>query len=61
MAATDTDKIEYSHVKVLDDSNFTSFIKDNEVVFVEFYTTTCAHCVEFAKKYDELAKKVHAD
>lgn len=48
-------------MKVLSDSNFTSFINDNDAVFVEFYTNTCAHCVEFAKKYDELAKKVDAD
>ncbi len=61
IAAKEEEKIEYNHVKVLTDDNFTSFIKDHEVVFAEFYTTTCAHCVEFSKVYDQLAKKVYAD
>lgn len=30
-------------------------------MFAEFYTTTCAHCVEFAKTYDQIAKKVYGD
>lgn len=59
--AGDDEKIEYSHVKVLTDANFTTFINQNEVVFAEFYTTTCPHCVSFAKNYDEIAKKVYAN
>ncbi len=30
-------------------------------MFAEFYTTSCAHCVEFAKTYDNIAKKVYSD
>lgn len=48
-------------MKVLTDANFTTFIKENEVVFAEFYTTTCPHCVAFAKNYDEIAQKVYAN
>ena len=46
---------------MLTDSNFTSFIEENDVVFAEFYTTTCAHCVQFAKEYDLIAKNVYAN
>jgi thioredoxin-like negative regulator of GroEL len=48
-------------VKVLTDDNFTSFVQGHDVVFVEFYTTTCAHCVEFSKAYDKIAKKVYSE
>ena len=48
-------------MKVLTDSNFTSFIQEHEVVFAEFYTTTCVHCAEFAKEYDVIAKNVYAN
>lgn len=36
-------------------------LKDNKIVFVEYYTPGCGHCIRLAPEYENLATKVKND
>lgn len=47
----DVAKFDESHVVVLTDGNFSSFISKNKHVMVEFYAPWCGHCKMLAPEY----------
>lgn len=52
----DVAKFDDSHVVVLTDANFSSFITKNKHVMVEFYAPWCGHCKTLAPEYAAAAK-----
>lgn len=46
---------------LLDRNNFTSFIQNNTLVMVEFMTTWCGHCRQFAPHYAATATELKKD
>jgi len=48
----------HSEVVVLDDSNYTSYIQENPLVFVKFYAPWCGHCKSMAADYIKLSEIV---
>ncbi|KAF3323894.1 protein disulfide isomerase-like 1-4 [Carex littledalei] len=52
----DVAKFDESHVVVLTDGNFSSFITKNKYVMVEFYAPWCGHCKILAPEYAAAAK-----
>lgn len=41
----------------LTSSNFDQIIKDNEIVFIDFWAEWCGPCLAFAPIYEEIAKQ----
>lgn len=51
-------EVKYINVLKLTAENYNQTIADNRVVFVEYYSPNCGHCVRFAPEYEKLATKV---
>ena len=49
---------EEDDVVVLTSKNFDAFLKDNRLVFVEFYAPWCGHCKNLAPIYSKLARRM---
>ena len=53
-------KIEYNAVRQLTEDTYNETLSSNDYVFVEYYSPTCGHCVQFAPEYEKLAEKFNA-
>ena len=51
-------KIEFKHVLELTEETYNDTIKNNAYVFVEYYSPTCGHCIQFAPDYDLFAESL---
>jgi thiol-disulfide isomerase/thioredoxin len=51
-------EVKYVNVLKLTAENYNQTLADNRVVFVEYYSPNCGHCVRFAPEYEKLATKV---
>lgn len=54
-------KFNYKNVAKLTSSNFSKTITENDFVFVEFYSPSCGHCVNFVQDYDKIAGQVKSE
>ena len=54
-------KVEYTNVVKLTTETYNDTIKNNKYVFIEYYSPTCGHCVQFAPEYEALATKLQGE
>ena len=54
-------KIEYKAVKQLTEDTYNETLSSNDYVFVEYYSPSCGHCVQFAPEYEKLAENLTAE
>jgi protein disulfide-isomerase-like protein len=50
-------KIYLKNAVKLNDENYEEVLQSNRLVFVEFYSPDCGHCIKFAPIYEKLATK----
>ncbi len=49
------------NVVKLTNETYHETLRNNKYVFVEYYSSTCGHCVKFAPDYEQLATKLKAE
>lgn len=52
------DKVEYQNVVKLTAETYNDTIKNNQKVFIEYYSPGCGHCIAFAPEYEKLATQL---